>query len=134
MTNPAIKKKILLVDDDVEFVESNKELLEAEGYEVITAHNGTTGIEKAKQHKPDLMILDVMMATKTEGFEVSRQIPKTPELRNMPIILVTGIRKEMNLPFGFEPDETWLPVDSIMEKPIDPKKFLEAVKQKTTKK
>lgn len=133
MSEKAAKKKILLVDDDVEFVESNKDLLEAEGYEVIVAHNGTEGLAKAKQERPNLMILDVMMATKTEGFEVSRQIPKTPELKNMPIILVTGIRKEMNLPFGFEPDETWLPVDSIMEKPIDPKKFLEAVKQKLSK-
>jgi len=128
------KQKILLVDDDVDFVESNKELLEAEGYEVIMAYNGKDGLAKAKKEKPDLMVLDVMMASKTEGFEVSRQIPQTPELRKMPIILVTGIRKEMNLPFAFEPDETWLPVDSIMEKPIDPKKFLETVKDRLSRK
>ncbi len=129
-----IKKKILLVDDDVEFVESNKEILEAEGYDVVVAYNGTEGIEKATKEKPDLMILDVMMATKTEGFEVSRKVSQNEELKKIPIILVTGIRKEMNLPFGFEPDSTWLPVDSIMEKPIDPKRFLETVKKRLSKK
>ncbi len=123
-----IKKKILLVDDDKDFVESNKEILEAEGYEIFVAYNGADGLEMAKKIRPDLMVLDVMMATKTEGFEVSRKIPQTPELKNMPILLVTGIRREMNLPFGFEPDETWLPVSSVMEKPIDPVKFVETVK------
>ncbi|NUM35257.1 MAG: response regulator [Candidatus Brocadiae bacterium] len=126
----APKKKVLLVDDDKDFVESNKDLLEAEGFEIYVAHTGADGLELAKKVRPNLMVLDVMMATKTEGFEVSRKIPQTPELKNMPILLVTGIRREMNLPFGFEPDETWLPVSSVMEKPIDPVKFVETVKNK----
>lgn len=130
----AAKKRILLVDDDRDFVESNRELLEAEGYEILTAYTGMSGLELAKKEKPNLMVLDVMMATKTEGFEVSRKIPQTPELKHMPVILVTGIRREMNLPFGFEPDATWLPVDGVMEKPIDPKKFIETVKSKLEKK
>jgi len=124
------KKRILIVDDDVNFVESNKDLLEANGYAVIFAHDGTSGLEMAKREKPDLMILDVMMATNTEGFEVSRKIPETPELRKMPVLMVTGIRREMNLPFGFEPDETWLPVNSVFEKPIDPEKLLEEIKKR----
>ena len=124
------KKKVLLVDDDKDFVESNKELLEAKNFKIFVAYNGKDGLEMAKKVRPNLMVLDVMMATNTEGFEVSRKIPQTPELKNMPILLVTGIRREMNLPFSFEPDETWLPVDSVMEKPIDPSKFVEAVKTK----
>ena len=52
------------------------------------------------------MILDVMMATHTEGFEVARKIPETPELKHMHVLLVTGVTKDMHLPFGFEPDET----------------------------
>lgn len=124
------KKRILIVDDDPDFAESNKQLLEANGYEVLYAPDGTRGLEMAKKEKPDLMILDVMMATNTEGFEVSRKIPETPELRKMPILLVTGIRREMNLPFGFEPDETWLPVSSVFEKPIDPEKLLGEIKKR----
>ncbi len=123
-------KRILIVDDDPDFVESNKQLLEANGYQVISSSNGAAGLAMAKKEKPDLMILDVMMATNTEGFEVSRKIPETPELRNMPVLLVTGIRHALNLPFGFEPDKTWLPVDSVFEKPIDPGVLLAEIKKR----
>ena len=120
-------KKILIVDDDREFAESNKDLLEAQGYVVVMAHDGESGLKMAKQEKPDLMILDVMMAHDTEGFEVSREIPKTPELRNMPVLLVTGIRREKNIAYNFEPDETWLPVEKILEKPVKPEKLMEEI-------
>jgi CheY-like chemotaxis protein len=124
------KKRILIVDDDRDFVESNKDLLEANGYAVTFAHDGASGLELAKKVKPDLMILDVMMATDTEGFEVSRKIPSTPELKGMKVIMVTGIRREKHLPFSFEPDESWLPVDSLFEKPIPPAKLLEEIKKR----
>ena len=124
------KKLILIVDDDIEYVESNKELLVAEGYEVMTAHNGKDGLELAKKHKPDLMILDVMMATNTEGFEVARKVPHSPELKGMHILLVTGVRREMALPFKVHPDETWLPVDKVFEKPIDPQDLLDEIKKR----
>ena len=122
-------KRILLVDDDRDFVESNKDLLEAQGYAILTAYDGKTGLETAIRERPDLMILDVMMATDTEGFEVSRKIPDTPELKHMRVLLVTGIRRAKHLPFGFEPDDTWLPVNDIMEKPILPEKLLEKIRR-----
>jgi two-component system, OmpR family, alkaline phosphatase synthesis response regulator PhoP len=124
------KHRILIVDDDVDYVESNKELLEASGYEVLTAHNGIDGIELAKKQKPDLMILDVMMATNTEGFEVARKIPSSPELKSMQILLITGVRREMDLPFKVEPDDTWLPVDKVFEKPIEPQLLLDEIKKR----
>ena len=118
---------ILLVDDDMDFVESNKDLLEAHGYRVLTASDGASGLALARQERPDLMILDVMMATQTEGFEVSRKIPESPELRAMRVLLVTGIRKAMHLPFRFERDDTWLPVSEILEKPVAPEQLLAEV-------
>ena len=127
MTAKKAQKTILLVDDDVDFVESNKDLLEAHGYRVIAAYNGASGLQLAKQEKPDLMILDVMMATETEGFEVSRKIPDAPELKNMRVLLVTGIRKALNLSYGFEPDSSWLPVNEVVEKPIPPERLLAKV-------
>lgn len=123
------RKKILLVDDDEDFVNSTTDLLEAHGYRVISATDGTSGLNLARQEHPDLMVLDVMMATKTEGFDVARRIPMCPELRNMPVLLVTGIRSEMKLGFRLEPDTTWLPVSRIMEKPIDPAAFVSAVSE-----
>lgn len=122
-------KKILLVDDDVDFCDSNRDLLEACGYTVETAHNGADGLEKARAVKPDIMILDVMMATDTEGFEVARKIPETPELKHMKVLLVTGIVKDLHLPCGVEPDATWLPVDRVLEKPIDPGRLLKEIER-----
>ncbi len=122
-------KKILIVDDDPDFVESNKDLLESQGYQVITAPDGESGLSRAVTDRPDLMLLDVMMAHDTEGFEISRKIPEQPELKNMKVILVTGIRKEKDLAYSFEPDETWLPVDRVLEKPVPPEKLLEEIKR-----
>jgi len=121
------KAKVLIVDDDPDFVGSTAALLEAVGYEVISAPDGASGLALAKRERPDLMVLDVMMATQTEGFEIARKVPESPELRGMPVLLVTGIRKALHLGFGFSPDETWLPVERVMEKPIDPARFLSTV-------
>jgi len=118
------KKRILLVDDDKEFVQATKDLLEAHGYEVLTAHSGAQGLEIARKSYPNLMLLDVMMATDTEGFDVSRKIEESPELKGLPVILMTGIKKAMNLPFSFEPDEDWLPVKTVLDKPVPPDKLL----------
>lgn len=120
-------KKVLVIDDDSDFVESIVNLLEARGYEVSSASNGKDGVQKAKAEKPDLVLLDVMMTTKDEGFNVARELHGIEALKKTPVVMVTGVRKEMNLPFGFEPDETWLPVKQILEKPVKPETLLNAV-------
>jgi len=127
------KKLILVVDDDIDFVESTKMMLEAHGFEVACAYDGAEGLKKAKQNKPDLLLLDVMMASDTEGFEVARQIPATPELKDVPVIMMTGIRREKNLNYGFEPDDSWLPVKEVLEKPVPPARLIAAVKSALTK-
>ena len=121
------RKRILLVDDDEDFVESNADLLEAEGYEVLCAYDGANGLELAKKEKPDLMLLDVMMARSTEGFDISRRVSQTPGLRDMKVLLVTGIAKAMHLPFQLFPDKRWLPVGRILEKPISPDRLLKEI-------
>ena len=130
MTNESGKKKILIVDDDKNFSNSVQELLENDGYEVFQAYDGKEGLELATKECPDLMILDVMMANNTEGFEVSREIPKIHELKDMQVIMLTGITKEMNLPFKFEPDETLLPVSTVLEKPVAPARLLDEIRER----
>ncbi len=122
-----MKKKILMIDDDPEFVEAITNLLDAKGYLVRSAPNGVKGVELAKELCPDLILLDVMMTTKTEGFDVAREINETSDLKGTPVIMITGVRNDMNLPFGFEPDEDWLPVKEVLEKPIKPDTLLKAV-------
>ncbi len=113
-------KKILIVDDDAAFSESNRDLLEACGYEVHTACNGDDGMKLARRILPDLMVLDVMMRTSTEGLDVARRIAELPELVRMGVLLVTGATRAMRLPVDLVPDEKWLPVDRVLEKPINP--------------
>lgn len=122
-------KTVLLIDDDAEFTESNRALLEPEGYRVLSAHNGAEGLELAVNEQPDLLLLDVMMTTDTEGFDVSRKIADHPELKHMKVLMLTGIRREMNLPFSFEEDPEWLPVAGVLEKPIRPDELLAAVRE-----
>jgi two-component system, OmpR family, alkaline phosphatase synthesis response regulator PhoP len=122
-------KKVLVIDDDPDFVESIKQVLEARGYDVDWSPDGTSGLKKAKEIVPNLIILDVMMTRNTEGFETSRELPKDDVLKNIPVIMITGIREKMNLAFGFEPDSTWLPVKAVLEKTIKPDQLLAKVEE-----
>lgn len=122
-------QKILIIDDDPEFVEATSSLLETQGYTVDTAPNGKVGLAKARQRAPDIILLDVMMTRDTEGFDVAREISKHDQLKDIPVIMITGVRKEMKLPYGFEPDDAWLPVKGILEKPVKPDVLLKTVSQ-----
>lgn len=125
------KKRILVVDDDVQLVDTVKTLLESVGYKVSYAYQAKKGIKLAKAMTPDLILLDVMFAGPPgpDGFEVSRQLHKDPNLKDIPVIILTGVRKAMDLPFKFEPDETWMPVKAFLEKPIKPDKLLSEIEK-----
>jgi two-component system, OmpR family, alkaline phosphatase synthesis response regulator PhoP len=73
------------------------------------------------------MLLDVMMTYDSEGFDVARKLKEDPDTRRIPIICITGIRKALELPNGFEPDADWLPVKAVLEKPVKPDRLLKAV-------
>ena len=119
--------KILVVDDDADLLEALKEVLEGKGYAVVTALNGEEGYQKAREEHPDLMLLDVMMTTEHEGFEVAKRLHEDPATQHLPVILLTGIRKAKQLPFAYEPDEEWLPVRAVVEKPVHPDVLLKKI-------
>ena len=129
MTN----RKILIIDDDPDIVEAMRMPLEANSYNVISASNGKDGLQRAKEEIPDLIILDVMMETDTEGFHVAYEL-KSEEpnaeyknCREIPILMITAISQKKGMSFSPEKDDTFLPVDSFIEKPIQPKDLLEKV-------
>jgi len=124
-----VKNRIVLIDDDKDFVQATRELLETSGYKVSSAHDGRSGVEAARRVHPDLIILDVMMATDTEGFEVSQELQKIDELKGVPVILMTGIKRAKSLPFSFEPDEDWLPVKAVLEKPVRPEALFKSIEE-----
>ncbi|PKO23543.1 MAG: response regulator, partial [Chloroflexi bacterium HGW-Chloroflexi-1] len=119
---------ILIVDDDPDMVEAMRMTLEANGYRVSHAASGQDGLKQVKQLNPDLIVLDVMMDTTTEGFQVSLAL-RSPDphseyaaYRHIPIVMLTSIHSTTPLRFG--PDEDYLPVDSFLDKPIDPDKLV----------
>lgn len=124
-------KKILVIDDDVQYVDTIKTLLEGSGYEVNVSYKGKDGFEIAKKDKPDLVLLDVMFAGPQgpDGFELSRSFHDTPETKDIPVIIVTGITKFFNLGFTYQPDDQWAPVKAIIEKPVTPEKILQEIKK-----
>ena len=121
--------KILIVDDDAEFARSMAIVLEQAGHQTVFASSGQEGIAAAKLEKPDLMLLDVMMTTDSEGFEIARQLHEDANTSHLPVIIVSGIRRAKSLPFGFEPDEDWLPVQAVLDKPVKPEVLLASVEK-----
>lgn len=121
--------KILLIDDDVDIVEAMKIVLESKGYKVLTAYEGESGYKKAEEENPDLIILDVVMKTKDQGFQISYKLKSNPNLSNIPILMLTSIGKETGFKFHPETDEEYLPVDDFVEKPIKPKELISKVEK-----
>ena len=124
------KKKILLVDDDVDFIFIQKAIIEKAGYSVTTANDSSEGMEKAKICKPDLAILDVMMRTDQEGFEMARAMRREPEFEKLPIIMLTSVDSISGLNLKeMAKNKKWLPVDSFLDKPVQPKVLIEEIER-----
>jgi two-component system alkaline phosphatase synthesis response regulator PhoP len=121
---------ILIIDDDRDLVESIRIVLESKKYAVRTAYNGKEGYQKIQEKSPDLILLDVMMATDTEGFSLAYKLRNNPAYREIPIIMVTGFTKKMAEagPEKFQHimGENW-PVTQLLEKPIDPEELLSVI-------
>lgn len=125
--------KILMIDDDPDVITALRIPLEAEGHEVHVASSGAEGLESVKELDPELIILDVMMETATEGFQVSLQLrDPAPEAeyadyRDIPILMLTAIHTTTPLRFG--PDEDYLPVEAFLEKSAEPEELLDKVEE-----
>ena len=109
------KPKVLLVDDDVAFLKANSLLLEAAGFEVVTAEDGRAGLAAAREHKPDVIVTDVIMSRPDEGFALARAIRADDELAGVKLLVLTAAGQRYQM--LFEPDDLWLPVDKVLEKP-----------------
>ena len=126
----ATKHEILLVDDDPDIRDSISIILEKNGYVVRTAKNGRDALEELKANKPDLMILDIMMSTDTEGFDLAYELKNKPGFENLPIIILTSfldkVRDEGPDQFQHILGEAW-PAKWLFEKPVDTKKLLNKI-------
>jgi len=118
-------RKVMLVDDDPDYLEAGKSVLEEHGYEVVLAHNATECMDKVHDEQPDLIVLDAAMPLLSDGFRVSRELRDSDQTSHIPQIMVSGIGER--LAADFRPDGKWLPVDRFVEKPIEPHQLLEEV-------
>jgi CheY-like chemotaxis protein len=120
--------KLLIIDDDPDYVDGIKSILEKADYQVDVAYNPKDGMAALKSEAYDLLLLDIMMGRGAEGVMVARQINKDPKLREIPVLIITGIREQMAFLFPGQPvHPRLLPTDALLEKPVDPKLLLEKV-------
>jgi CheY-like chemotaxis protein len=127
--------KIVVVDDDQDIRDSLQVILEGKQYTVITAANKKEGMEKIKSEKPDLIMLDVMMSSQFDGLDMSRELKKDPQLENIPILMLTGIKEQTEIPLKSSAgDPDWCPVDGFLYKPFEPDALLAKVEKLLSKK
>jgi CheY-like chemotaxis protein len=125
------KKKILVIDDDAQLVDSVRTLLESAGYKVSCAYQAEKGVALAREMRPDLIVMDILFAGPPgpDGVEMSRQLAQDPALKDTPVIILSGVTKVLDLPVKLGPDETYMPVQAFLDKPFKPDELLAQVQQ-----
>jgi two-component system, OmpR family, alkaline phosphatase synthesis response regulator PhoP len=116
---------VLVVDDDPDFVEIIRWVLLAEGHTVESAHDGDTALVRMRNHRPDLVILDVMMSSVLDGVDLARRMDDDAGLCAIPVLMVSSIA-DSAYASQFPTDER-LPVDGWMSKPVRPQDLLRQV-------
>ena len=122
------EEKILIVDDDRDFVEAVSSFLEAHHYVVLKAHNGREGLKLAKLEHPDLIMMDIIMNERTEGFFAVQEIRRTAELKRVPIFVLSSLYSQVT-DFGIPPDSSWLAHDEFLPKPVNMSELLQKVRR-----
>lgn len=117
--------KILIVDDDPDFVNATRMVLEAEDHTVISAKSGNEGFQRAREDKPDIIVLDVIMDTVLDGLAMSQEMHDDPAVRDIPIIMVTSIA---NTDYAeLFPTDEYIHIRAFMSKPIKPTDLIKQV-------
>ena len=113
-----IGKRILIIDDDPDFISATRAVLASARYEVAECKKATEAMARVREFRPDLIVLDVMMETGTAGFHVAYQVRKDPHHAKTPILMLTAIHQTTPLRFSPETDGEFLPVEKLLDKPV----------------
>lgn len=124
-----MSKKILIVDDDVDFLENMRLVVGSGGFEAVTAENVDQARQALAGQPIDLIILDVMMERDSDGFNFAQELKNDLKYKHIPIIMATSVNRRQEFTFGKETDGDFLPVETFMEKPIRPDSLMSAVKE-----
>ena len=122
------RKRLMIIDDDPDFVAGMRAVLDAAGYETEVAYNPKDGFAALKARRHDLLLLDIMMGRGAEGVMMARKIRKEPSLQDLPILIITGIREQIAFMFpGQAVHPNFVPLNELIEKPVEPDLLLERV-------
>jgi DNA-binding response OmpR family regulator len=117
-----------MIDDDPDFVSGIRSILTAAGFEVDVAYNPKDGMQSLQTKPYDLLLLDIMMGRGAEGIMIARKLRKDAKLRELPVLIITGMREQIAFLFPGEPvHPRFVDVDELVEKPVEPKLLLEKV-------
>jgi two-component system, OmpR family, alkaline phosphatase synthesis response regulator PhoP len=120
--------KIMMIDDDPDFVAGIKSILEKANYSVKVAYNPKDGFQALQAEHYDLLLLDIMMGRGAEGIALARKIRKDSKLKEMPVLIITGLREQIAFLFpGQSVHPHFVETDELVEKPVEPKFLLEKV-------
>lgn len=120
------KRKILLVEDDVDFAEATKLILESKAYDVIVAYDGKEGLKKAQTEEPNLIILDVMMP-ELDGYQVCAKLKADPKYRHIPILLLTAVGEAIPTTDYTKEMGMRTEADDYVPKPVEPEDLVDRV-------
>jgi len=122
------QKKMIIIDDDPDYVAGIKSILETANYSVDVAYNPKDGFKALQTNRYDLLLLDIMMGRGAEGVALARKIRKDPILRELPVLICTGLREQIAFLFpGQSVHPHFVETDELLEKPVEPKLLLEKV-------
>lgn len=122
------QKQLIIIDDDPDFVAGIKSVLETANYSVDVAYNPKEGFKALQTNRYDLLLLDIMMGRGAEGVALARKIRKDPKLRELPVLIITGLREQIAFLFpGQSVHPHFVENDELLEKPVEPKLLLEKV-------
>lgn len=120
-------RKILIIDDNPDYLFTMETFLSRNGFTVITADDGKKGLELIRKENPALVLLDVMMTSLYSGFEVCRQMKDDPETRKIPIIGISGMKDELGVKFDMNRDAEYFSPDVFFDKPVDKQALLKCI-------
>lgn len=125
----SIKTKILLVDNDVDFIDLNKAVLENSGFDVVVAYSSAEGLDRVRFEQPDLIVLDLMMEKHDSGFGFAKALKADPTSKNIPILMLTAVGSETGMEFSQELDGYWMKTDDYANKPLLPEDLVKKINE-----
>ena len=120
-------KRILIIDDDVDFVDLNKAVLENNGFEVETAFSAREGMDKVQFDAPNLILLDLMLEKHDTGFSFAKSIKADPRYKDIPVLMISAVASETGYEFSQEQDGYWMKTDGFVPKPVEPDVLMQKI-------